>query len=190
VNVLASVSRMLQDGGSEPILDAGVALNGEPLGEGDLEDRGPNLPLQASWTRPAFAGVGFGLPQRLSVIGANAQALFACPVEVRFTSPDDGASLARGVPIDFQWTPGGSKDYSQVLTIEFLSKDFSYFRAGLALLDPGLTAYSFQVPPDLPAQDLDGYFDLFVPGDADPDTPSGCQVDVRRRLHFPFARAR
>ena len=185
VNVQASVLRMFPDGGSESVFDAGVALNDQPLGDGAIEDRGPDAPPVLTWTRPSFPGVGFGLPQRFSVIESLAEATFTCPVEVTFTAPEDGATMGRGAPIDFQWTPGGSMSFLQALTYQFFSPETGEFFFGVAFVNPGLTAYSLDVPPGLPARDLDGLFDLFVSGESD-DFKSGCQVSPRRRLHFPY----
>jgi hypothetical protein len=75
--------------------------------------------------------------------------------------------------------------FLQVLTYAFFSAETGEFFSGVAFVNPGLTAFSLDVPPGLPARDLDGFFDLFVPGESD-DYKSGCQVAPRRRLHFPY----
>src|SRR3954469_23472225 len=69
VSVVAYVTRDLQDGGSEQVLDAGVALNGVPLGTATVD---ASLPGQLSWSAPSFPGA---LPlghQTLAVIDSAA----------------------------------------------------------------------------------------------------------------------
>jgi|GEM_PF-4761891 len=53
VQTIAYVSRVLPDGGSVPLIDAGVALNGLPLGPSDPD---PLTRDGRAWTRPSVQG--------------------------------------------------------------------------------------------------------------------------------------
>jgi hypothetical protein len=182
VGVFAFLYRPLADGGSEEVTDAGVALNGVPLGPGDVDAIDSSL----GWNRPSFAGAGFELQQTLSVIGSSpeARATFTCPAPVSFTAPLEGAVLKRGQPVELAWTPGGSSSFDKILLFQ---SDFSaggqlFF--GFALLLPDITSTQFTFPSDHPDSDVRVTFSLFVSGESlSPN--SSCEAVPMRSVVFP-----
>jgi hypothetical protein len=201
VQVSAVVHRPLADGGSVAVLDAGVALNGVPLGPGDPAGEmtghlfqlippppGSQPPEILTWTRPSFPGAGYELRQTLSVIGSfpEATATFTCPVAVSFTTPPEGTSLSRGQPIRIGWTSGGSSSFSQIFVFQsdlpILGPGPVLF--GFGFFQPGVTSTEFTFPPDFPRGNVRLTFSLFVFGDS-PSFESGCAAVPMRSLLFP-----
>jgi hypothetical protein len=201
VQVSAVVHRPLADGGSVAVLDAGVALNGVPLGPGDpagemtghLFQLIPPPPVSQppemlTWTRPSFPGAGYELRQTLSVIGSfpEATATFTCPVAVSFTTPPGGTSLSRGQPIRVGWTSGASSSFSQIFVFQsdlpILGPGPVLF--GFAPFPPGVTSTEFTFPPDFPRSNVRMTFLLFVSGDS-PSFESGCAAVPMRSVLFP-----
>ncbi len=199
VQVSAVVHRPLADGGSVAVFDAGVALNGVPLGPGDPADEmtrhllnppppGSQPPETLTWTRPLFPGAGYELRQTLSVIGSfpEATATFTCPVAVSFTTPPEGTSLSRGQPIRIGWTSGGSSSFSQIFVFQsdlpILAPGPVLF--GFGFFQPGVTSTEFTFPPDFPRGNVRLTFSLFVFGDS-PSFESGCAAVPMRSLLFP-----
>jgi hypothetical protein len=183
VTVLANVSRPLLDGGSENVLDAGVALNGVPLGPGDplVLSQGQTV-LQ--WSRPSFPGAAPLQRQTLSVIGSNPPATvsFVCPVAVSFTAPMQNATVERSVPLLLTWTPGGSPAFSEVLLFQAMLNG-ALVDFGFTVVPPGTTSQGFTLTPGTPAG-VEVLFTLDVSGDA-PDTTSKCASGPALRVFFP-----
>lgn len=196
VQTIASVSRILPDGGLLALRDAGVALNGVPLGAPDPESPGDE---GQTWTRPAFQGVAYGAEQTLSVPGANppASVSFTCPQQVVFVAPEEGARLERTSPVHLAWTAGGSPSWDLLLTfslIQPLGGGEWALPVGFAFLEPGTLTYDLPFPDSDVSSPLEatGSFTLFAFGES-PRSDSGCSSEPRRDVVFapgqPVARA-
>jgi hypothetical protein len=170
VQAFAYVSRLLPDGGSDLIVDAGVALNGVPLGPSD-----PDTPYGGgqSWLRLGLDGATYGAQQTLSVIGANppASVSFTCPEKVLFTAPEDGARLDRSVPVAVAWTDGGSPGWVQILLFAMIQplEDGSTDEVfAFTPLDAGARSFPFEFPAEYLSVPLEATasFWMDVPGDS------------------------
>jgi len=168
VLVATNVTLPLADGGAEDVLDAGVALNGIPLGSPSFD---PSLPSRMTWTHSSISGAAPFARQTLSVIGSEAAVSFNCPAGILFTSPAQGATVDRNSPIDVAWTPGGSQRFDQILTIQSVESGVTVF--GFALILPEVTSTRFTVPPEAPAN-IRLRLDLLVDGDPAADGLSFC----------------
>lgn len=181
----AFVSRVLADGGLSPLFDAGVALNGVPLGPPDPE---PPFDGGLGWTRPSLPGVIYGAEQTLSVLGANppASVSFTCPQQVLFSEPAQGAQVDRTAPLTLSWTPGGSSAWQLTLVLGILQplEDGTAVSSTRAdFLAPGTLSYTLGFPPDFSEIPIEatGSFTLFVPGEssrADTGCSSAPRLDV------------
>ncbi len=176
--VVAAAQRPV--GASVQSLDAGIALNGVPLGE-------PDNPGTLEWTRPALPGAGHGLEQTLSVIGSvpEATAKFTCPGPVAFTAPDQGASLDRNQPVHVAWS---SQDGGAAPAMAF---GFSLENPppgtlglfGIQLLPPPGTSAEFILPAEITQSDARVRFSVIVPGPSASD--SYCASVPFRTVLFP-----
>lgn len=157
VLVDAMPARLLPDGGTVPAYDAGVALNGVPLGRDDYADAtfiGGGEPTTLYWTRPSIAGAAHGLTQTLSVIGSipEATATFSCPARVFFTEPSEGATLDRAAPVHIAWAAeGGASAFATVFGfgVELLDAQPQPLLLGGIALGPSITSYDFSFPTEL-----------------------------------------
>ena len=187
VQTIAYVSRPLPDGGSVPLVDAGVALNGVPLGPSD-----PEL-LAASgrtWTRPSVQGATYGAQQTLSVVGANppASVSFTCPVQVVFTAPEQGARLDRSMPVHLEWSAGGSPAWQLVLILGLrqpLENGDVALPFGFSLLAPGTRSFELGFPNDYLSVPLEATASVWldVPGESS-RSDSGCSSMPRLDLIY------
>jgi hypothetical protein len=173
--VFVVVSRLLPDAGLLGLLDAGVALNGVPLGAPDFFlPEGPQI-----WDRSALPGATYGAVQILSVPGANPplSQSFSCPQRIVFTAPEPDARVSRNMPLTLSWTPGGSTDLSVLLEFSIwqpLEGDAGVLTGGFGALDAGTLTVDVPFPENLleAPHEARGYFTVFVPGES--LSPSVC----------------
>jgi len=179
VFVTAVAQRQLDTGDFVESLDAGIALNGVPLGP-------PDFPGTLQWTRPSIAGAGYGLEQTLSVVGSVPEAAvkFTCPGPASFIEPAEGALLSRDQSIHLAWA---SQDGRPAFASSF---GFSLENPapgmlgpiGIQLLAPGSSSVEFTLPPDFAGSDARVRFSVTVPGE--PASESYCAAVPIRTVLF------